>query len=296
MALIVPNQSLLPLQSRVFQSDWEILGLGVGGANGVVSGCAVTEAATPNMTVVVASGSVVSDFTLVAITGGTVALDASDPTDPRFDLIVANDDGTVGVVTGTADPAPISPGPGTGQVALKQILIPAGDVAVTNNQMVSKFVKVPIPSGVATNWTKVSADTDVARQSNALVADDDLHFLAAASTKYAIRMRVFLSALTASKAKFGWLGPTAPTLIRVTGYAQNQLNATPTVVTTRSAYESTGITLGTNAICEWEIYLDCILHNGANATPNFSFAWGQLTTIAEDTIRRAGSYLEYAVA
>ena len=151
--MTVPNRSDTSyldttFQSRIFQSDLDILEAAIGGRSGVVSGCAVTQSAVPAMSVLVASGVIVNLDTEdepVAVAGGTVVIDSSDPTDPRFDLIVALDDGTVDVLTGTADPAPTLPTPGSGMVALAGLYVPAGDTAVTTNQLVNKRVFVTPP-------------------------------------------------------------------------------------------------------------------------------------------------------
>lgn len=61
----------------------------------------------------------------------TVTLAVGDPTNPRFDAIVADDTGTVSVITGTPAVTPITPSIGENQVLVQYVLVGAGATTPT---------------------------------------------------------------------------------------------------------------------------------------------------------------------
>jgi hypothetical protein len=142
-------------QSELDAADFEILVAGHE-RTGVRAGCGVTPHANP-LTVVVAVGTVELRATEVAVAGGNVVLDAADPVNPRFDLIVVNGAGALGKITGT--PAPIDgvPGPvfpaipkdGSGsldRVVLAAVWVPAGDSIIQVGQIRDRRVPLAAPS------------------------------------------------------------------------------------------------------------------------------------------------------
>jgi len=300
-------------QSRPVQADWDILFAGVGGANGVVSGCGVSESGPPAMSVDVTSGTIASNSVSVSVRGDTVLVPDADTTDPRFDLIVALDDGSVDIVTGIADPSPVMPSPPSGSVALAQVFVPANNIAVANNQIVQKKVPVPAPNPTNLGWNTISPNTDLARTNTAaLAADPTLKFAMAASTKYRIRGQVWFlhSAGSGSQVvKFGIGGPASPTLLlgRL-DFLQSSIqsgafgNSHTPQGGDFMAYNTTtglaGLTASylTLSAAGWATCLgfECIVHNGANAA-DFALYWSQTTATSAATISRlAGSYLEYS--
>lgn len=288
-----------PAQSRIFEADSVILGSGAGG-RGVASGCAVTEAGTPAMSVVVASGSVVIARVVHSVSGGTVALSAADATNPRFDLIYADDAGAVHVRTGTPAVSPTYASPDDDEVGLAMVYVPATDTAVQNAQIVDKRVFVETPASAA-GWTTISAAGDRTRSNtSALAADDDLHFTLGANTKYRIRAVLFGSAKgtgSNSGVKIGFTGPASPTQVFARSHKMTLTQFAAETVVGYDAYDTTGVTLGLNqADWDWVFSFDAVVHNGSNATPDFSITWAQSVAVAENTVRRAGSWLEYAVA
>jgi hypothetical protein len=61
----------------------------------------------------------------------TVTLAVGDPSNPRFDAIVADDTGTVSVITGTPAVTPITPSIGEDQVLVQYVLVGAGATTPT---------------------------------------------------------------------------------------------------------------------------------------------------------------------
>lgn len=144
MTYTIPNVAVASYapQSEVFQADIDAL---VGGMNdtGVVSGCAVTAQGTPNMTVAVASGVVMSSGVLSSVSSGNVTITAADSTNPRIDLIVSNTTGTKSAVQGTAAISPLAPALSAGYILLAMVYVPATAAAITTAMITDKRVPVP---------------------------------------------------------------------------------------------------------------------------------------------------------
>lgn len=300
MPFTIPNQSAIPAQSRVFQSDIDIIAAGGAGLNGVVSGCAVTEAGSPDLSVVVATGSVVSAGVLVAITGGAVVIADPDATNPRFDLIVAVDDDSVDVLTGTPDPAPVPLSPGAGEVALAQVWVPANDTAITDGQIVDKGWPVGVPNTSTSGWTTVSATSDLVRNNTATpAADSVLKFTPAANTKYRWRAALFFTVRQASGLTLALAGPATPDYLLWGGRQQLDTVGAEAALGNKLTYTSVivrGATGSGSTVFQYTVMLEGVVHNGANASPDLSIDWSQNFAVAENTTRRAGSFLEYSVA
>lgn len=302
MGFTIPNEAdaSYPHQARLYSSDFTVLGAGIGGATGVISGCAVTEADDPAMAVDVASGVVLSNLTTQAtITGETLDLADADATNPRWDLIVANSVGTLAVHTGTAGASPVPPQPaaliaGTA-VGLAYVYIPANDTAVTDAQIVDKRVIVPAPLGTA-QWTTLSCAADLSRSSDATPTNDDtLYFTAASNTKYRIRARLLMYA----PASVGWAlkltGPASPTLVASHWHTPNPTTGLDASGRFESAYSTSNYSQTPSAATNNFVYLESVIHNGATSG-TVAMQWSQAVSNASATIRRAGSYLEYEVA
>ena len=108
---------------------------------GVVAGCAVTAQASPNMTVAVASGTVIVSGTEAAVSSGNVTITAADGSNPRFDLVCASSSGTKSAVAGTAAANPVFPDP-AGKVVLASVYVPAADTTINSNQITDKRVLI----------------------------------------------------------------------------------------------------------------------------------------------------------
>lgn len=146
MAFTIPNEldAFNGNQAEVDSKDFDIL-LGGSAKNGVVSGCAVTQQGTPNMTVQVSSGvvvvgGVVKDVSSVA----SLALGAADATNPRFDLISVSNAGVVSVVAGTAAGEPVFPAIPANSIILAAIYVPAAETAIVTNRITDKRVLISL--------------------------------------------------------------------------------------------------------------------------------------------------------
>lgn len=111
-------------------------------ASGVVSGCAVTAQGTPDMTVAVASGTVIVAGTVAAVTGANSTIGAADGSNPRFDLITVNNSGTLATTAGTAATNPVFPAIPADSIVLAAVYVPAGDTDIDSNQITDKRVVV----------------------------------------------------------------------------------------------------------------------------------------------------------
>jgi hypothetical protein len=145
MTFIVPNDSgslAHERQAQLDQHDFSILAR-AHETTGVVTGCGVTAQVTPDMTVAVASGSIRwqggSVVNVSAVSSLTIG--SADPTNPRFDLVVVNNSGTVSVLAGTASTNPVFPDVTAGSyIALAAVYVPAADTAISSNQIVDKRI------------------------------------------------------------------------------------------------------------------------------------------------------------
>lgn len=293
MAFTVPNHSVATFeaQSQLFSTDLAILGSCAGGANGVVSGCAVTAQGTPDMSVAVAVGSVVVNNAQVAVTAASVVITANPGASSRFDLIVASDAGALSAVAGTPATDPVPAALPADTVALAMVYVTPADDVISSGQIVDKRVSVPTPLG-ASGWTTVSKAADQAKTSDiTLAADTTLEFAMAANTKYRIRGRLFVS-YGAGYFKMRTSGPASPTriLTRIVTIGTGGLESSGRLESVYSATDLT-VTAGTVSIVEFDI----VITNGANAG-DFELWWAQYVSNAAATTVLAGSYIEYEVA
>lgn len=143
MAFKIPNEGDAAIQdadqSEPDSVDIDILVEALKG-NGVVSGAAVTEQTTPDMTVQVASGVGIYNGSEVTISAdSSLAIGAADGTNPRYDLVAVNTDtGAPVVIAGTAAANPLFPTIPANRIILAAVLIPASDTTITDDQIVDK--------------------------------------------------------------------------------------------------------------------------------------------------------------
>lgn len=120
--------------------------------NGVVSGLATTQrGAGANMSVDVAAGAWIAGGVLSAATSTTnVAISASDPTNPRYDLVTADNTGTIAVVTGTAAAAPNTQIPAlpANKIPLAVVTVAAGATSISTANCTDGRLFKPTPSVV----------------------------------------------------------------------------------------------------------------------------------------------------
>lgn len=151
-------------QSRIFSTDIDILVAGIGGS-GVVSGCAVTAQGSPDMTLAVASGSVIIAGTTATVTGANVTITTANATNPRIDLVVVDNSGALSVTAGTAAVNPAVPAIPASSIVLAMVYVPAGDTAIQTNQITDK--RITVPGGGTGDWVKLSQITTSASQASA---------------------------------------------------------------------------------------------------------------------------------
>lgn len=138
MAFTLPDKgtALANAQSVLFQRYIEILQAGIAGTECVLLGCACTPQGSPNMTVAVSKGAVLTNSVLKPVTAGNVTITTADATNPRFDVIVVDSSGTKQVRAGTAAAAPKPPVLTANDVALAVVYVPANDTTIAANQIV----------------------------------------------------------------------------------------------------------------------------------------------------------------
>lgn len=128
-------------QAEVDKVDIDILVAGYS-ASGVLSGCAVTAQGIPDMTVAVASGTVIVAGVVADVTGANATIGTADGTNPRFDLITINNAGTIAMTPGAAAANPVFPSIPANSIVLAVIYVPALDTTIATNQITDKRVVV----------------------------------------------------------------------------------------------------------------------------------------------------------
>ena len=142
-------------QAEVDSVDFQVLVAAYNGT-GVISGCTVTAQGSPNMTVAVASGTiVVNDGTPArgTVDAGNVTITTADGSNPRFDLIVSNASGTKSAVAGTASANPEFPDIPANSVVLAAVYGPETDTTIEADQIVDKRVIMAFPIAALTDGT-----------------------------------------------------------------------------------------------------------------------------------------------
>lgn len=150
--------------------------------------------------------------------------------------------------------------------------------------------------GAKEAFTTVMKTADQTKTSTtSLAADTALVMPMQASTKYAIRGRIFIDTVAAADFKWRHVGPASPTLVRVHRRSIIPGGTADQGIAVDTAYSAADLTLvGAGTDGGW-IEFDAIIHNGANAG-NFEVHWAQNTSDVGSTIVRAGSYLDYRIA
>lgn len=128
------------IQSILFQEYLDVLVAGIRALDAVLFGCACTAQGTPDMTVAVAKGGVLSNGVMFPVTAGNVTIGTADATNPRIDLIVVNSSGTKAVRAGTAAAAPKPPARTANDVVLAVVYVPANDTTISSDQIVDMRV------------------------------------------------------------------------------------------------------------------------------------------------------------
>jgi hypothetical protein len=137
MAFALPDKGsgANDVQSIVFSEYLEALWAGIEGIDCVLVGCAVTAQGSPDMTVAVSKGAVLSNGTMRAVAAGNVTITAADATNPRLDLVVVDSSGTKAARAGTAAANPAPPARTANDVVLAVVYVPANDTTISTNQI-----------------------------------------------------------------------------------------------------------------------------------------------------------------
>lgn len=288
-------------QSQWDRKDIEIIVAGFGNV-GVISGCAVTAQGTPNMSVHVASGSVMvggsTTLDIVSVSAGDVTITAAHATLPRFDLIVASNVGALSAVAGTAASTPVFPTIPANRVVLAAVYVPAADTAISTSQIVDKKMPLPTPPAPSSAvWTTVSKPSDQSKNTDTTLANDSaLSFSMLANTKYRIRGAIEIDETSGGGGgyKIGHTGPAGFTLIEGIIWSTRMLAATG-ITSFMNDYATLWFNLNFSGANQQRIMFDTVIHNGA--TPGtWAIQWAQNTSSADPTIVRGASYIEYGVA
>lgn len=142
-----------------------LTGSSVGVWAGVTNGAALKVTAASGMNVTVAAGSYVVPNTASAVAGGykatlaasgTLSVAASDPTNPRIDLIVAyvSDVGTsssfgaVEIITGTPASSPTAPSAPANAVILAQVAVPANATSIVSGNIADERTFTAAAGGI----------------------------------------------------------------------------------------------------------------------------------------------------
>jgi hypothetical protein len=143
-------------------------------------------------------------------------------------------------------------------------------------------------------WKQVLKTADETKTSNTTLASDGaLKFTMAASTKYAVRGRIYFVTGATGDFKARHTGPASPSLVLIQRRAVAAGASADSSIAVDAAYSSADITALGGAGSGW-IEFDGIIYNGTNAG-DFAWQWAQNTTDATATVVKAGSYLEWRV-
>jgi hypothetical protein len=124
------------VQSILFQEYLDAIMDGISGSTCVLAGCVVSAQGTPNMTVQVSKGTVLSNRAMRGVAANaSLAVGAANATHPRIDLVVVNSAGALAVRAGTAAAAPKPPARSAGDVTLAALWVPANDTTLSNDQI-----------------------------------------------------------------------------------------------------------------------------------------------------------------
>jgi len=122
-------------QSILFAEYLRIMVAGIDGLDCVLSGCAVTAQGTPDMTLAVAKGSVLTNGVLKAVAAANVTITTADATNPRFDLVVIDSAGAKQVRAGTPAALPLPPTRTANDVVLAAVYVPASDTTIESDHV-----------------------------------------------------------------------------------------------------------------------------------------------------------------
>lgn len=163
MPWTLPNKGVgqNDLQSLLFAQYLDALLAGIDGVDCVLAGCACTAQGSPDMTVAVAKGSVLSAGALLPVTAGNVTITTANGSNPRLDLIVVDSSGAKQVRAGTAAAAPVPPTRTANDVVIAMVYVPATDTTISSTQISDlRVLRTQGPILLKKTTTAVAINTD----------------------------------------------------------------------------------------------------------------------------------------
>ena len=117
------------------------------------------EQASPDMTVRLDAGVVWDGATLTEVAAQSTGTITAPASNPRIDLVVIDQvTGAVSVVTGTEDPSPTAPAPGTGKAPVAEVALATATTAITNSLITDRRVP-PLPAVVGQSEAEAGTAT-----------------------------------------------------------------------------------------------------------------------------------------
>jgi hypothetical protein len=152
------------IQTLLYKETLDILFAGIAGSECVLSGGAVTAQGSPNQTVAVAKGGVLTNGVLKAFAASaSLAVGAADATNPRLDLVVVNSSGALAVRAGTAAATPKPPVRTANDVALAMLYIPANDSTIDSTAITDmRVIRTQGPILIGKSTTPAATNTSLA--------------------------------------------------------------------------------------------------------------------------------------
>lgn len=143
-------------------------------------------------------------------------------------------------------------------------------------------------------WQLFVKSVDQSKTSDAALANDNTMFFSMeASKNYAIRGKIFFDTGATGDFKYGFVGPTSPTLVRCSRQTCIAGGTPAELVIDVALPGSTALT-GTGTTGGY-VAFEMIFKNGSN-TGTFAFQWAQNTSDGTATTVLAGSYMEVSKA
>jgi len=145
------------IQSILFQEHFDILVAGIDGLDCVLSGLACTAQGSPDMTVAVAKGAVLSNGIMYAVAAANATIGTADGSNPRIDLVVITSAGAIAVRAGAAAAAPKPPVRSANDVVLALVYVPTSDTTISSDQITD--MKVTRRGGPICIYKTTTAET-----------------------------------------------------------------------------------------------------------------------------------------
>jgi hypothetical protein len=164
MSFTIPNvvDAGFPDQAGIDSGDIAIMTAG-DSLTGVVSGCATTGSNAANGSLIIAAGVVLVAGLQATCAGATVVVTANSSGNPRYDLVVVNDAGTVSITAGTAAASPSFPAIPANSVVVATYRVPNGHTTSTTiptNSTNLTDKRLMIPASPARTGAPTAAGTE----------------------------------------------------------------------------------------------------------------------------------------